>query len=183
MTARDPFGNIPTGYRGTLTFSSSDIQASLPTTYTLTAADAGIHAFSMAFKTSGGQSLTVMDPANAGNALFTNFQKDIRIVAGSVVGLSARAPSNVTAGVAFNIVVSAVDAFGNVVTGYTGKVHFTGPSGGGNLLPADYTFTAADNGSHTVSVTLASTGTQTIGFADVLTGSIRGRATRGHHSF
>ena len=174
VTARDPFGNIATGYRGTLTFSSSDTQATLPTSYTMTAADAGIHAFSMAFKTSGGQSLTVTDPANAGNALFTNFQKDIRIVAGSVVGLSARAPSNVTAGVAFNIVVSAVDAFGNVVTGYTGKVHFTGPSGGGNLLPADYTFTAVDNGSHTVSVTLASTGTQTIGFADVLTGSIRG---------
>jgi hypothetical protein len=174
VTVKDAFGNAATGYRGTLTFSSSDTLAVLPAAYTFAAADAGVHAFSMAFKTSGGQSITVTDAANAGNLAFTNFQKDIPIVAGTVVGLSARAPSNVTASVAFNLVVSAVDAFGNVVSNYRGNIHFTGPSGGGNLLPADYTFTAADNGSHTVSVTLASTGTQTIGFADVLTGSIKG---------
>jgi hypothetical protein len=43
--------------------------------------------------------------------------------------------------------VTAIDANGNTVTSYTGTVHFTGTSG--ISLPADYTFTPADNGSHT----------------------------------
>jgi hypothetical protein len=46
-----------------------------------------------------------------------------------------------------------------------------GPSGGGNLLPSDYTFTAADAGSHTFSVVLASTGTQALGVQDTVNGA------------
>ena len=125
----------------------------------------------MTFRTSGGQSFTVNDAATLA---FNNLQTDIPIVASTAVGLSSRAPANVTAGVPFSMTVYAVDAFGNQVTGYVGTIHFTGPSGSGNLLPADYTFTSADKGSHVFTVTLASTGTQTIGFADKLTGSIKG---------
>jgi prepilin-type N-terminal cleavage/methylation domain-containing protein/prepilin-type processing-associated H-X9-DG protein len=36
------------------------------------------------------------------------------------------------------------------------RIHFTGPSGSGTLLPADDSFTAADNGTHTFNVTLGS---------------------------
>ena len=35
--------------------------------------------------------------------------------------------------------VTAVDAYGNVATGYTGTVHFTS-SDGQAVLPANYTF-------------------------------------------
>src|SRR5205085_1092977 len=93
--------------------------------------------------------------------------------AGTMTGFAFRAPSNATVGVAFSMTVSAVDAFGNVITGYTGKVHFTGPSG----VPADYTFTAADNGSHTFSVILSASGTQTIGVQDVLNGTLKGQVS------
>lgn len=174
VTARDAFGNIATGYRGTVSASSSDTQAALTAAYIFTAADAGVHTFSITFKSAGGQTITVTDTANVGSLAFTNFQRDIPVTAGAVVGLSARAPSNVTAGVAFSMTVSAVDAFGNVVSNYVGKIHFTGPSGTGNILPTDYTFTAADSGSHVFSVTLSSTGTQTINFADLATNSIKG---------
>jgi len=91
-----------------------------------------------------------------------------------MAGFAFRAPSNATAGVAFSVSLSAVDAFGNTVTGYTGTVHFTGPSGSGNLLPTDYTFTAADAGVHVFSFTLSSTGTQTINVADTLNNKLKG---------
>ncbi len=44
-------------------FSSSDAQAGLPSSYTFTAADAGVHTFSATLKTAGSQSITVKDPA------------------------------------------------------------------------------------------------------------------------
>src|SRR6185437_7777328 len=115
----------------------------------------GVHTFSMTFKTSGGQTFVVTD---ASNATIISSQRDIPITPAAMVGFAFRAPSNVVAGTPFTVVLSAVDAFGNTVTDYTGTVHFNGPSGGGNLLPADYTFSAADQGTHTFTITLASTG-------------------------
>ena len=46
LSARDAFGNLATGYIGTVHFTSSDGFASLPTNYTYTSADAGVHTFS-----------------------------------------------------------------------------------------------------------------------------------------
>jgi hypothetical protein len=174
VTARDAYGNIATSYQGTLAFTSSDTQAALPAAYTFTAADAGTHTFSITFKTAGGQAFSVKDAANP--ALVIS-QADLPISAAAMSGFSMRAPSNAGAGISFTIVVTAVDAFGNTVSGYTGKVHFTGPGGTGNLLPADYIFTAADAGSHSFSVTLSSTGTQTIGVQDTLNGSFKAQTS------
>jgi hypothetical protein len=174
ISARDAYGNIATGYTGTLLFSSSDAKAVLPAAYTFTAADAGVHTFSVTFKSSGGQTLVVQDTTSPGNLAFTSSQRDIAITPAAPASISIRAQSNVTAGVAFTITVSIVDAFGNVVPTYTGKIHFSGPSGGGNLLPADYIFTAADAGVHVFSVTFTSTGTQTITIGDVNNGALKG---------
>ena len=157
-----------------MNFSSSDALATFTTAYTFTATDAGVHTFSLTFKTSGGQSLTVTESTNP---LVTSTQKDIQNTAAAMSGLSLRAQSNVTAGTAFFVTLQAVDAFGNVVTGYTGKVHFTGATGGGNILPADYTFTAADAGSHQFSFTFTSIGTQSIGVQDTTNGAFKGQAS------
>src|SRR5262249_45386431 len=54
----------------------------------------------------------------------------------------------VNPGTPVNITVRALDLFNNLVTGYTGMVHFSS-SDPQAQLPADYTFTAADNGVHT----------------------------------
>src|SRR5262249_31163108 len=86
------------------------------------------------------------------------------------------------AGVAFDITVTALDGSGNVITGYTGTVHFTS-SDGSALLPGDYTFTSADNGSHTFlvsagsGVTLYKAGSQTVTATDLGNGTITGKAT------
>ena len=65
VTVRDAFGNSITGYTGTVTFSSSDVQAGLPASYTFTAADAGVHTFTATLKTAGTQSITVKDAATS----------------------------------------------------------------------------------------------------------------------
>jgi hypothetical protein len=68
--------------------------------------------------------------------------------------------------------VAVLDDYGHVATGYTGTVHFTS-SDPGAALPADYTFTAADAGSHTFSgVTLVTVGEQTVLVVDIDSGFI-----------
>jgi hypothetical protein len=85
VTAADPYGNVETGYTGTVHFTSSDPAASLPANYTFTTANGGMGSFSVAFNTSGTQSVTVTD-LNSG---ITGSQS------GVYVGLAA--PSNLTA--------------------------------------------------------------------------------------
>src|SRR5262249_4676948 len=90
--------------------------------------------------------------------------------------LSVSAPSGSTAGSPFTVTVTALDASGNTVPGYTGTVHFTSTDTSAPL-PPDYTFTDADAGVHNFTVTLTSAGSQTITVADPVVGSITGRTT------
>jgi hypothetical protein len=82
-------------------------------------------------------------------------------------------PSPTTAGTAGTFTVTAQDANGNTLTGYTGTVHFTS-SDSQAVLPADYTFTAADQGSHTFSATLKTAGSQSIYATDTTTAMVGG---------
>ena len=77
-------------------------------------------------------------------------------------------PTTATAGTAFTFTLKVLDNSGNVVPGYTGTVHFTSTDVAAGL-PADYTFTAADAGSHVFSVTLKTAGSRTISMTDTAT--------------
>src|SRR5579872_4463284 len=79
-------------------------------------------------------------------------------------------PATVTAGVAFNFTVVLVDTTGNIVTNYTGTVHFTA-SDGLATLPADSTLT---NGIGTFSATLKTAGNQTLSATDTVFASVKG---------
>src|SRR5262249_22712749 len=82
----------------------------------------------------------------------------------------------VVAGNASTFTVTSIDPYGNMVTGYTGTVHFTTTDLSSQVvLPADYTFMAADNGSHLFSATLVSAGTRTITATDTADASIIGK--------
>ncbi len=59
--------------------------------------------------------------------------------------------SSTVAGAPLDVTVQALDANGNVVPGYTGTVTFSSQDPYGATLPANYTFTANDQGSHTFS--------------------------------
>ena len=174
VTLRDPYGNIASGYSGTVHFTSSDAKAALPANYTFTTADAGVHTFSATLKTAGTQSITVADTTTAS---LTGTDGGITVNAAAASQFIITAPTSVQHGVAFSLTLTVEDAYGNVVTGYTGTVHFSSTDNKATL-PANYTFTAADNGVHTFTgLILRKTGTQKITLTDTLNSSLTGSVT------
>jgi hypothetical protein len=168
--AMDSYGNIATGYTGTVHFTSSDTQAVLPPNHTFTAHDAGDYSFSATFNTAGTQSITVTDTATAS---ITGTDVGIIVVSpAAAIKFIISAPARVTAGAQFKLTVKAVDTNGNVVTGYTGTVHFTSTDTT-VTLPTNYTFTAADKGVHTFTgLVLRKKGYQKIKIADTVNSSL-----------
>ena len=65
VSADDAYGNVATGYTGTVAFTSTDAKATLPASYMFTAADAGRHTFSVTFQTTGQQTVTATDTASS----------------------------------------------------------------------------------------------------------------------
>jgi autotransporter-associated beta strand protein len=93
------------------------------------------------------------------------------------------APANAAAGSPFDVTVTALDPQGNRDPSYTGTVSFTSSdTAPGVVLPAAYTFTAADAGVHTFTdtglgeTTLVTLGDQTLSVTD-MAGDISGMAT------
>ena len=171
VTAKDAYGNTATGYTGTVKLTSSDGQAVLPANYTFTSTDAGTHVFRVTLKTAGAQSVTATD-TSTGTITGSN-STTISAAAASVFLLSA--PFTATGGTAFNVTLTVEDAYGNVVTGYTGTVEFTSTDGKA-ILPADYTFTTANDGVKTFSVTLETVGSDSITATDTTTTTIHASA-------
>jgi subtilisin family serine protease len=172
LTARDPYNNLATAYRGTVSFTSSDGQATLPPDYAFTAADGGVHTFArgVTLRTAGSRGMTARDTANG-----------LMISANVVVGPAAAtrfdvsAPSGSTAGMTFDLTLTARDPYNNLATAYRGMVSF-GSDDSQTTLPPDYSFTAADAGTHTFArgVTLRTAGGQNVTATDVSAGSITG---------
>ncbi len=63
VTVQDQYNNTATGYTGTITFSSSDAAATLPSNYAFSVSDQGVRTFTngVIFATGGTHSLTVTD--------------------------------------------------------------------------------------------------------------------------
>jgi hypothetical protein len=165
----DAFGNVATGYAGTVHFSSSDGQATLPPDFQFGSTDQGIHTFTAILRTAGSQGITGTDTGNPlinGSAFTT-------VTPAAASHLIIGAPAKVSAGSAFPITVTALDAFGNVATGYTGTIHFSS-SDAVAALPGNFTFSAADGGVHTFTVTMRNTVFQSLTATDVSTSSIGG---------
>jgi hypothetical protein len=168
VIAEDAFGNLTPGYGGTVHFTSSDPQAVLPANATLTN---GVGTFTATLKTAGIQSLKATDTANA---TITGTSNSITVNPGAATHFAITGPSSVSAGTAFSITVTALDAYGNVATGYLGTVNFASTDNGAKL-PGKYAYTASDKGVHTFTgLVLRKKGTQTITVADTSNGTILG---------
>ncbi len=61
VTAYDAYGNVATGYTGTVHFTSSDGKAILPANTAMTASEKGTATFTATFNTAGTQSITASD--------------------------------------------------------------------------------------------------------------------------
>lgn len=173
VTAETATGAVAANYQGTVDFSSSDQAAVLPSPYAFTAADGGTHTFTVQFNTTGSQTLTVSDSTYSsisGSASVMVTQPS------SVSSLSATLPASSQAGVDVPLTVQALGANGSAASGYQGTVDFTS-SDPAAVLPAPYTFTQADQGSHTFQVTLNTRGTEMITVTDAATSSLTGSAS------
>jgi hypothetical protein len=150
-------GNIATHFTGNVAFSSTDPKAILPPAYQFTAEDRGVHRFNVTLRTSGPQTVSINGTAGTGST-------DVTVVAAAAKKLRLITAGTTTAGTPFGVTVSALDAFGNVADGFHGKVRLTtNDKGAGVALPVDYTFTAADAGTHTFTgVTLVTAGARTL---------------------
>ena len=121
VTAKDQFGNVSTGYSGTIRFTSNDTKAILPVNYAFQASDGGIHNFSVTLKTTGTLSLTATDT-------FTGITgADSSIVVSGVATHFAitGAPTSTVAGNTFSYTVTALDSSNNVAIGYAGTLRFS----------------------------------------------------------
>jgi subtilisin-like proprotein convertase family protein len=171
VTARDQFGNVATGYTGTVTFASTDAQATLPANYTFAGADAGTKTFTATLRTAGTQAIGATDTVTPSIA---GAQAGIVVTPAAAASYELKGhPSPVNAGAAATFTLTALDPFNNVATGYVGKVRFTSTDPQATL-PADYTFTAADKGVRVFTDTLRTAGVQSIGGTDVANPAILG---------
>ncbi len=168
---RDPYGNIASGYTGTVHFTSSDAKAALPANYIFTATDAGVHTFSATLKMAGTQSITATDTTTSS---LTGTEGGIKVNPAAASKFVLTAPASVSAGLPFSLTVTVEDAYGNVVVGYSGTIHFSSTDTSATL-PANYTFTAADNGVHTFTgLVLRKKGYQKITVTDKQNSSLTG---------
>src|SRR2546430_1146607 len=117
-------GNPVTSYRGTVHFGSSDTATGvvLPADSGLTA---GQGTFAVTLATAGPQTLTVSDTANSLSA-----SVNVTVTAGPADHFALATSSVPNAGTSFSFTMAALDRFGNAATGYTGRVHLTGPRKG-----------------------------------------------------
>ncbi len=189
VTALTATGQVDSNYRGTVHFTTSDLSAGvvLPADYTFTFVDGGVHQFSATLNRSGPQTLSVLDtvlPQVAGTGSITvNPAAASQLLLRAInldsdpVKIGNAVTANVFANFPFTLSLSAVDAFGNLATGYNRTVRFTSTDpGAGVVLPGDYTFTAADGGTHLfpLGATLTSVGARTITATDLSQGSVNG---------
>jgi Putative Ig domain/Galactose oxidase, central domain len=155
-------GAAVSNYAGTVHFTSTDAQAVLPNDMTLTN---GTGTFSVTLKTAGSQGITATDAVTSSIAGAAS----INVSSAATAQLTLTAPLAATTGIAVNVTISAMDAYSNVATNYSGTVHFTS-SDAQAMLPANPPLTG---GAGSFSVTLKTIGSQTIVATDTVTASLR----------
>jgi hypothetical protein len=169
VEALDALNNRATSYAGSVSITSSDVDADLPANGPLTS---GLGTFSVTLNTVGTQSIIATDTVTPS---ITGTQSGITVTA-SVNPATHFAvsdyPASVTAGTAHSVTVEALDASNNRATSYAGTVHITS-SDGAALLPANGPLTSGI-GTFSVTLNTVSPPTVSITATDTVTPSITG---------
>ena len=136
VSVEDQFGNLESGFGGSLAVSlvngSAGSTLGGPTAAT---AQGGVATFSGLELTSAGSSYELAVGATGlGSVTSTAFS--VTPAAASQIVIAAQPPTSTTAGSGFGLTADVEDAFGNLVTGYSGrlKLALTGGPAGGSLL-------------------------------------------------
>jgi len=166
VTALDATNTTVTSYTATVHFTSTDAQATLPADAPLVN---GTGSFSATLKTAGNQTVTA-----TGTDSLTGVSSAISVSPGATSLFSVSpATSIASAGTPFNFTVTAFDSFNNSATTYAGTVHFTSTDAQA-VVPQNSTLT---NGVGTFSVTLKTSGSETITATDTASSSIHGTSS------
>ena len=168
VTAFDQFGNVATGYGGTVHFTSTDALAVLPANTTLTN---GVKTVASTLKTTA--NLATITATDTVTGSISGASGQILVLTGGATHFSVITPSVEPSGTSIALRVTALDQFNNVVAGYTGVVHFTSTDGAASL-PED---TSLTNGVGNLSATLTTVGTQTITATDTVSAGVHGSST------
>lgn len=170
VEAVDGAGRVSAGFTGTVDLSLGDGGTELAS-YTFTGKDRGVHVFQVALTSVGTQALFAQD-MSATTTIEGGTYTTVVPGAASHFGISAASAAAV--GAPTSVTIAAMDAYGNVVTSFTGVVRL---SAAGSNLPATYTFTAANKGAHAFNVTFTTPGSETITATAAAKTSITGDAT------
>ena len=144
VAAVDAFGNVSPTYTGTVHFTASAVTAQLPLDLVFDEADAGVKTTSLVLTQAGVTAVAVADLDDATLAVDSS---NLLVAAASPAALVLNTPANAVAGQSLNLVVAAVDAYGNTSPGYTGTVALQSSDAQGTV-PSNYVFTATDRGAH-----------------------------------
>ena len=167
VTALDASNDTVTTYSGTVRFTSTDVQATLPANSALTN---GIGTFSTTLRTAGSQTITATDTVTASIA---GASPSIDVNSGPPTHFAVSAPTTAQSGIAFDLTVTALDAENNVAKNYTSAMHFSS-SDAQATLPVNSTLT---DGTGTFSTKLRTAGVQSITATDLVTASITGTSS------
>lgn len=170
VTALDASNHVVTGFKGIVQISlaTADAGATLPASYSFTTADHGKHAFQLTLSATGPQTVKATSGKITGTA---NLTVDAPV---THFGVSAFGQAMIGSPTIINVV--ALDANNRAVPAYSGTIHFTSTDGFA-LLPADYTFTPADGGSHLFQATFWNVGKTTLVATDKTDGSLAASAS------
>ena len=108
VTALDQFGNVASGYGGTIAFTSTDAQAVLPSSYAYMIENGGTFSFTTTLKTAGSQTITATDSTNSLSAT----SSAVSVTSAAAASLAVTGfPNPATPGVANNFTFTAYDAY------------------------------------------------------------------------
>ncbi len=142
VIVKDQFGNLVTG---TVQVSGGNSEPHLPVVVKVVN---GVGTVAVTLDHAGSTTLTATAGAAQGSSTVT-------VDPAGLASFAISAPSNVTAGTAFTVTITAQDAFGNTVTAFTGPAFLTS-SDGQAVTPVSVALTG---GVGSAQVTLAKAGT------------------------
>lgn len=159
VEARDEYGNVADGYRGTVAIDPGDSLATHDPAHVYDAADGGRHTFNLSFGGVGSFSVTASD-----GSLSSSVGVEVRGGLAASVRL-AGLPKTTTAGEMVEVSVSVIDAAGNEVGDYAGTLAFANSDGAARATPP-LTLTTSDHGHGVIDVSFHTAGAQTLEVSD-----------------
>jgi hypothetical protein len=148
VDVKDGGGNPVTNYTGTVHFTATDAQATLPADYTFTLGDAGHHVFSGAsqvtLRTQGSATVTVAQTSALPSPAPVTGSQTVSVIPGPASQIAfIVSPTNTAPNAVMSpVVVQLEDSSGNAVTGQSDTISLqigTNPGGGtllgGGVLP------------------------------------------------